>query len=114
MTSPPNPEKAPGRSHAMRWLGLTLILILLITAAPTIVSFAAVGIGSALDCPGIMEVSAPCMFLGSDISGTLTLMIFMGYFAFVTIPFGEFLLLIWAIVACVVAVLRWRQRRHAA
>jgi hypothetical protein len=110
MTLPASPANPSGRSLATRWLGLSLILILLIAAAPTLVSFAGAGIAGALGCEGAMEIEAPCSFLGSDISQTLTTMIFMGYLSFITFPYGAFLLAIWAVVACVVAAYRWRRR----
>jgi uncharacterized membrane protein len=51
---------------------------------------------------------------GQQISQTLTTMIFMGYFAFYSLPFGSFLLAVWAVVACVVVLVRWLRRRRAA
>ena len=51
--------------------------------------------------------------MGSDVSQTLTTMIYMGYLGFVTLPFGGFLLAIWVVIACVVVFVRWRRRRAA-
>jgi hypothetical protein len=101
------------KSRAAVWLSVTFILILLITAVPLIVSFTGGGVASALGCQGSMEISPPCTFMGGDISQTLTVMIFMGYFAFYSLPFGTFLLTIWVIVACVVVLVRWLHRRRA-
>jgi hypothetical protein len=113
MTAPASSEQMPARGHAALWLGLTFILILLIAAAPTLVSFAGAGIAGALGCEGSMEIKAPCLFQGNDISQTLTTMIYVGYLSFVTFPFGACLLAIWAVVACVVAIYRWRRRGAA-
>jgi hypothetical protein len=112
MMAPATSAEMPARSHAALWLGLTFILIVLIAAAPTLVSFAGAGIAGALGCEGTMEIKAPCLFQGSDISQTLTTMIYVGYLSFVTLPFGACMLAIWAAVACVAAVYRWR--RHGA
>jgi hypothetical protein len=101
------------KSRAAVWLIITFALILLLAAAPFIVSFGGAGLASALGCDGSMQISSPCLLLGSDVSQTLTTMIYLGYLGFVTIPIGEFLLMIWAVVACVVALLRWRRRRAA-
>jgi hypothetical protein len=106
------PSKKSQRSPVAVWLIVTLILIVLITAAPFIVSFGGAGIAGALGCDGSMQISSPCLWMGSDVSQTLTIMIYMGYLGFVTIPVGEFLLLIWTVVACVVALVRWRRRRR--
>ena len=114
MSVPANPPAGgpSKKGHAAVWLIVMLILILLLTAAPFIVSFGGGGIASALGCDGSMQISSPCLWRGSDVSQTLTTMIYMGYLGFVTIPVGEFLLLIWVVVACVVALVRWRRRRR--
>jgi hypothetical protein len=113
---PVNPPAGdPSRkSHAIAWLIITFVLILLFTISPFIVSFGGGGLSSALGCDGSMQISSPCMFMGSDVSQTLTTMIYIGYLGFFTIPVGEFLLIIWLVIACVVALVRWRRRRAAA
>jgi hypothetical protein len=104
----------PKIGHVGAWLSVTFILILIVAAAPLIVSFAGGGVASALGCQGTMEISPPCAFMGNEISQTLTTMIFMGYFAFYSLPFGSFLLAVWAVIACVVVLVRWLRRRRAA
>jgi hypothetical protein len=106
----------PGKkkSHAVAWLSIVLLLILLLTAAPFIVSLGGGGLASALGCDGSMQIQSPCLFMGSDVSQTLTTMVYLGYLGFVTIPVGEFLLIIWVVVACVVALVRWLRHRGAA
>lgn len=108
MTAPASPEKQAKKSGAVVWLSVTFILILLIATAPLIVSFAAGGIASASGCEVSMEVSSPGMVMGSEVSHGL-----LGYFAFYSPPFGAFLLAIWGIIACIVALVRWLRRRHA-
>ena len=116
MSVPANPSVgAPSRKgHAIAWLIITFVLILLFTASPFIMSLGGGGLASALGCDGSMQIRSPCMAMGSDVSQTLTTMIYMGYLGFVTIPVGEFLLMIWAVIACVVALVGWRRRRRAA
>jgi len=109
----PSGDGSSRKSHATVWLIITFVLILLLTAAPFIVSFGGAGLASALGCDGSMQIRSPCLLTGNDISQTLTTMIYLGYLGFVTIPIGEFLLMIWAVVACVVALLGWRRRRAA-
>ena len=53
------------------------------------------------------------MVMGSEVSHGLTTLIFMGYFAFYSLPFGGFLLAGWAILACIVVLVRWLRRRRA-
>jgi len=107
-------KKPAKKGHAVLWLSITLILILLLTAAPFIVSFAGGFAADVLNCQGGMQIHAPCLLQGSDVSQALTSMIYMGYLGFITIPIGEFLLVMWAIVACFVVLVRWRRRRAGA
>ena len=115
MNVPANsPVGAPSRkSHAIASLIITFVLILLFTVSPFIVSLGGGGLASVLGCDGSMEISSPCTLMGSDVSRTLTTMIYLGYLGFVTIPVGEFLLIVWVVVACVVALVRWCRRRVA-
>ena len=101
------------RSRAAVWLSTTLFLILLLTLAPFIVSFAGAGIAGVLGCEGTMDISSPCLLLGGDVSQALTTMIYLGYLGFISVPFGELLLAVWMVVACLVAFFRWRRRRTA-
>ncbi len=107
-------KKSYARNHATVWLSIALVLILLLTLSPFIVSFAGAGIAGALDCEGTMQISSPCLLMGSDVSQTFTTMIYLGYLGFVAMPFGGFLLAIWVVAACLVAFFRWRRRRAAA
>ncbi len=115
MTVPSSPHGAGQvrKSHAGVWLSVTFILILLIATAPLISASIGGGIAGALGCEVTEGVSSPCMFMGSDISETLSVMFVVGWLAFETLPFGAFLLAIWAVVAAVVVFLRWRRRRSA-
>ncbi|HSZ66722.1 MAG TPA: hypothetical protein VK825_11000 [Xanthobacteraceae bacterium] len=125
MSVPANPsvggpsEEGPAKkgstkkSHVELWLSITLILILLLMAAPFIMSFAGAFVADVSNCQGGMQIRSPCLLQGNDVSQTLTTMIYMGYLGFITVPFGEFLLAIWAVVAFVVGLSRWRRRRQA-
>jgi hypothetical protein len=115
MTAPAIPEQPVKKSSAGIWLSVTFIVILLIAAAPVIVSFAANAIASVSGCEiNALEVHSPCAVMGSEVSQGLTTLIFMGYFAFYSLPLGAFLLAIWAVIACVVVLVRWLRRRRAA
>jgi hypothetical protein len=116
MTAPANLPAASQvkKGHAAIWLSVTFILILLIATAPLISASIGGGVASALGCEVTEGVSSPCMFMGRDISETLSVMFVLGWLAFDTLPFGAFLLAIWAVVACVVAFFRWRRRHSAA
>jgi hypothetical protein len=52
--------------------------------------------------------------MGAEVAGTLTLMVYMAYFAFITIPMGTTALAIWLAVACVVILVRWLRRGREA
>jgi hypothetical protein len=114
VSAPANPPVGgpSKKSYAVVWLGITLVLILLFTAAPFIASLGAAGIASVLGCDGSMQIRSPCLLGGSDISQTLTTMIYLAYLGFVTIPVGQSLLVVWAVVACVVVLVRWLRRRR--
>ena len=102
------------QSHAFVWLSVSFFLIVLFAAAPLISAFIGGGIADALGCTVTEGVSSPCLFRGSDISETLSVMFVLGWFAFETLPLGAVLLAIWLAVACVVALIKWRLRRRGA
>jgi hypothetical protein len=104
----------PFRSLAFVWLSVSFVLIVLFAAAPLISAFIGGGIADALGCTVTEGVSSPCLFRGSDISETLSVMFVLGWFAFETLPLGAILLAIWLPVACVVALIKWRRRRREA
>jgi hypothetical protein len=114
MTAPVSPEGRAGRNSAVVWLSVSFVLILLVATAPLIMSFIASVIASISGCEGTMEIRSPCMFVGSEVSHGLTTLIFMGYFAFYSLPLGGFLLAGWAIVACIVVLVRWLRGRRSA
>jgi hypothetical protein len=102
------------RSHAFVWLSVSFVLIVLFAAAPLISAFIGGGIADALGCAVTEGVSSPCLFRGSDVSETLSVMFVLGWFAFETLPLGALLLAIWLVVACLVVLIKWRRRRREA
>jgi hypothetical protein len=51
--------------------------------------------------------------MGSEVSHGLTTLIYVGYLAFFSFPFGAFLLAVWAVIACIVVLVRSVRRRRA-
>jgi hypothetical protein len=103
------------KSPAFIWLSISFVLIVLFATAPLISAFIGGGIAEALGCTVTEGVSSPCLFRGSDVSETLSVMFVLGWFAFETLPLGAVLLTIWFIVACIVVMIKvWRRRRREA
>jgi hypothetical protein len=100
------------KSPAFIWLSISFVLIVLFAMAPLISAFIGGGIAEALGCTVTEGVSSPCLFRGSDISETLSVMFVLGWFAFETLPLGAVLLTIWLIVACLVVVIKLGRRRR--
>jgi hypothetical protein len=103
------------KSASFIWLSISFVLIVLFATAPLISAFIGGGIAESLGCTVTEGVSSPCLFRGSDVSETLSVMFVLGWFAFETLPLGALLLAIWLIVACIVVVIKlWRRRRREA
>jgi hypothetical protein len=102
------------RNHALIWLGVTFVLIVVLAGAPLIVAGIAGGIADALGCTLNEGGASGCVFMGRDIGETLAEMFVFGWLAFVTLPPGELALAIWLLVAGVVTFRWWRRRRGEA
>jgi hypothetical protein len=102
------------RSRAMVWLAVSFVLIVLFAVSPLISALISGGIASALGCTVNEGGASGCIFMGRDIGETLAEMFVVGWLEFVTLPLGLFALAVWAVVACVVAIVGWRRRRSAA
>jgi hypothetical protein len=102
------------RSRAVLWLGVSFVVIVVLAAAPLISAFIAGAIANILGCTLNEGGASTCMLRGNDIGQTLAEMFVLGWLAFVTLPWGGFALAIWLVVACVVALVKWRRRRHEA
>ena len=102
------------RSPAFIWLNAMFVVIVLFAAAPLLSAFLAGGIASALGCTLNEGGVSPCLFMGTDIGETLTVMFVLGWLAFETLPLGLFALAIWLVVAGMVVLIRWRRRRRVA
>ena len=99
------------RSHAVLWLSISFILIVLFAAAPIISAFIAGGIADALGCTINEGGATQCLYHGNDIGQTLAGMLVLGWLSFVTFPIALVALAIWLVVACLVAFIG-RRRRH--
>jgi hypothetical protein len=84
-----------------RLMSISLLLILLLWAAPLLLALAAGGIASALGCVLNEGSIHPCMLFGSDIGKPLYTMGVLGWLSIIGIPFAAIALAIWAIVAVI-------------
>jgi hypothetical protein len=106
------PQTGVLKSPAFIWLSISFVLIVLFATAPLISALIGGSIAEALGCTINEGVSAPCLFRGSDVSETLSVMVVIAWFAFETLPLGAVLLTIWLVVACIVVVVKLWRRRH--
>jgi hypothetical protein len=102
------------RGHAVIWLSVSFILIVLFAAAPLISALIAGGIADALGCTLNEGGASGCLFRGADIGQTLAELFVLGWLSFVTLPIGLAALAIWFVVACLIAFIGWRRRRREA
>ena len=103
-----------GRGHPFWWLGIAFVLIALFITAPFISLFIGGGIADALGCTLPVSSTAPCVFMGVDLADALTIMVFIGYLGFVTIPLATTFFAIWLVIACIVTFIWWwRGQREA-
>jgi hypothetical protein len=82
-------------------MSISLVLILLLWAAPLLLALAAGGLASALGCELNEGSIHPCILFGSDIGGTLYTFGVLGWLSIIGIPFAAIALVIWAIVALI-------------
>ncbi len=102
------------RGHPFWWLGIAFVLIALFTTAPFISLFIGGGMADALGCSLPISSTAPCLFMGIDLGGTLAVMVFIGYLGLVTIPLATTFFTIWLVIACVVTFIWWWRRQREA
>jgi hypothetical protein len=95
-------------------LGIPLALILLLTIGPLAALLLGGAVADALGCSMPISANTGCLFMGTDLSGTLTIAVFLGYMAFWTFPAGTTLLAIWLVAAVIVTAVWWLRRRGAA
>jgi hypothetical protein len=96
------------------WLGLPLALIILFTIGPLVVLLLGGAVAGALGCNMPIAATAPCLFMGADLSEAMAIAVFFGYLAFWTVPTGTTLLGIWLVVAVIVTLIWLLRRRRAA
>ncbi|HZC55601.1 MAG TPA: hypothetical protein VE396_06075 [Xanthobacteraceae bacterium] len=102
------------RGHPFHWLGITFVLIALFVAAPLISLFIGGGIADALGRTLPISSAAVCPFMGVDLSDALTVMVFIGYLAFWTVPMATTLFAVWLVIAGIVTLVWWWRRRREA
>jgi hypothetical protein len=86
-----------------RLMSISLVLILLLWAAPLLLALAAGGLASALGCELNEGSVHPCMLFGSDIGETLYTFGVLGWLSIIGIPFVVIALIIWVIVGLVLS-----------
>ena len=102
------------RSYPFVWLGASLAVIVLFAVAPFISLLVAGAMADALGCTLPLSHIPPCPFMGADWGETLTVMAYVGYFAFWTLPTGALALAIWLLVVGTVTFMWWWRRRREA
>jgi hypothetical protein len=83
-------------------MSVSLVLILLLWAAPLVLALAAGGVASLLGCELNEGAIHPCILFGSDIGETLYTFGVLGWLSIIGLPFAVIALVIWAIVAAIV------------
>ena len=96
------------------WLGLPLALIVLFTIGPLVVLLLGGALAGVLGCNMPIAGTAPCLFMGADLSEAMAIAVFFGHLAFWTLPTGTTLRGIWLVVAVIVTLIRWLRRRRVA
>jgi hypothetical protein len=96
------------------WIGLPLALIVLFTVGPLVVLLLGGAVAGALGCNMPIAATAPCLFMGADLSEAMAIAVFFGYLAFWTMPTGTTLLGIWLFIAVIVTLVWLVRRRRAA
>jgi hypothetical protein len=102
-----------GPRYPFVWLGVPLALIVLFTVGPLVGLLLGGAVAGALGCNMPIAASAPCLFMGADLSEALAVAVALGYLAFFTLPAGTTLVGIW-LVAAVIVTLVWLLRRRRA
>jgi hypothetical protein len=95
------------------WLGVPLALIILFSFGPLVALLLGGAVAGILGCNMPIAGSAPCLFMGADLSGALAVAVAFGYLAFFTFPAGTTLLGIW-LIAAIIVTLGWLLRRRRA
>lgn len=90
---------------------LLLILIIGFALLPLIGAIGASAIGSMADCRVDEAGSYPCIILGTDIGGALSLFFVMGWLMFATMPIAGVLFVVWLVVAAIHALRRRSRHR---
>jgi hypothetical protein len=96
------------------WLGVPLALIFLFSIGPLVLLMLGGAVAGALGCDMPIAATAPCLFMGADLSDAMAIAVFFGYLAFFTVPTGTTLLGIWLVVAIIVTLVWWLRWRRAA
>ena len=86
---------------ARRLMSISLVLILLLWAAPLLLALAAGGLASVLGCELNEGSIHPCILFGSDIGKTLYTFGVLGWLSIIGIPFAALALIVWAIITAV-------------
>jgi hypothetical protein len=106
-------QKSRGPRYPFAWLGVPLGLILLFTIGPTVSLLVGGAVSGALGCNSPISATEPCLFMGVDLGGAVTMAILFGFLGLVTLPIGTTLLGIWFVAAVIVTLVWWPRRWRA-
>jgi hypothetical protein len=106
-------QKSRAQRYPFAWLGVPLGLILLFTIGPTVSLLVGGAVSGALGCNSPISATEPCLFMGVDLGGAVTMAILFGFLGLVTLPIGTTLLGIWFVAAVIVTVVWWLRRWRA-
>jgi hypothetical protein len=93
---------------------LPLALIILFSIGPLVLLLLGGAVAGALGCNMPIAASAPCLFMGADLSDAMSIAVFFGYLAFFTVPAGTTLLGIWLVITVIVTLIWWLRWRRVA
>ena len=108
----PEYQKSHGPRYPFAWLGVPLGMIVLFTIGPTVSLLLGGAVSGVLGCNNPVATE-PCLFMGIDLSGAVTMAILFGFFGLVTMPIGTTLLGIWFVAAVIVTLVWWLRRWRA-
>ena len=109
----PEYQKSRGPRYPFAWLGVPLGLIVLFTIGPTVSPLLGGAVSGVLGCNNPVSAAEPCLFMGVDLSGAVTMAILFGFLGLVTMPIGATLLAIWFVAAVIVTLVWWLRRWRA-
>lgn len=100
-------EAIPQRRFPWIRYGGMLALIVLLTLLPTFSALAASYLADTHGCTLNEAGTHPCLIMGSDWGGTLSVMFVMGWLTIATLPLGGGALIVWLVIL-IIHFLAWQ------